>query len=174
MIDLWSIDEVRFQLHGSRCRMWIPREVKEPVFYHPPTRKSIGYFGAVRLRDGKFMFHRAEKFNAESFFLFVRDLRAVSCHSGRRVEIILDNAKYHHAKLHEGWRNKSSKTFSLNFLPPYSPELNPIERVWKLVRRLATHNKYFSDLKEIAAAVERRFSEWHFGSHALQRLCAIT
>ena len=89
------------------------------------------------------------------------------------VEIILDNAKYHHAKLHEGWRNKSPKRFLSNFLPPYSPELNPIERVWKLVRRLATHNKYFSVLKEIAAAVERRFSERHFGSDALRRLCAI-
>jgi transposase len=154
--------------------MWIPCEVKEPVFYHHPTRKSIGYFGAVRLRDAKFMFHRAEKFNAKSFFLFVRDLRTVSCHSGRRVEIILDNAKYHHAKLHEGWRNKSPHRFWLNFLPPDSLELSPIERVWKMVRRLATHNKYFSDLKDIAAAVERRFSERHFGSDALRRLCAIT
>jgi len=48
-----------------------------------------------------------------------------------------------------------------------------VERVWKLVRRLATHNKYFSDLKEIAAAVERRFSEWSAGSDVLRRLCAI-
>lgn len=174
MVDLWAIDGVRFQLHGSRCRMWIPREVKEPVFYHHPTRKGICYFGAVRLRDGKFMFHRVEKFNAENFFLFARDLRIVSSHSGRKVEIILDNAKYHHAKLHEGWRNKSSNRFALNFLPPYSPELNPVERVWKLVRRLATHNRYFSDLKEIASAVERRFSEWSAGSGVLRRLCAIT
>lgn len=90
------------------------------------------------------------------------------------VEIILDNAKYHHAKIHEGWRNKSSKRFALNFLPPYSPELNPVERVWKLVRRLATHNKYFSDLNDLAATVERRFSEWSTGSDVLRRLCAIT
>ncbi len=173
-IDLWAIDEVRFQLHGSRCRMWIPPEVKDPVVFHHPTRKSIGYFGAVRLRDGKFMFHRAETFNAETFFLFVRDLRTVSCHSGKRVEIILDNAKYHHAKLHENWRNRTPNRFSLNFLPPYSPELNPIERVWKLVRRLTTHNKYFSDINEIAIAVERRFAHWHFKSDVLRRLCAIT
>jgi hypothetical protein len=30
-VDLWAIDEVRFQLHGSRCRMWIPAEIKDPV-----------------------------------------------------------------------------------------------------------------------------------------------
>jgi transposase len=154
--------------------MWIPPEIKEPVLYHNPTRKSVGYFGAVRLRDGKFMFHRAEKFNAESFFLFLRDLRCISCRSGRKVVVVLDNAKYHHAKLHEVWRNKSSSGFSLNFLPPYSPELNPIERVWKLVRRLATHDRYFSDLIQLAGAVESRFSRWRHGNEILRRLCAIT
>jgi len=50
------MDEVHFQQHGSRCRMWIPPEVKDPVLLHHPTRKSMGYFGAVRLRDGKFVF----------------------------------------------------------------------------------------------------------------------
>ena len=52
-MDLWAIDEVHFQQHGSRARMWIPPEVDDPVVLHHPTRKSVGYFGAVRLRDGK-------------------------------------------------------------------------------------------------------------------------
>jgi transposase len=147
--------------------------VKEPVVYHHPTRKSIGYFGAVRLRDRKFMFHRAERFNAETFFLFVRDLGSVSCHAERRVEVIPGNAKYHHAKTHKVRRTKSLSRFAMNFLPPYSPEPNPIERVWKLVRRLATHNRYFSGLQEIIAAVERTLSQRHFGNDTLRRLCTI-
>ena len=57
-VDLWSIDEVHFQQHGSRCRMWIPPEIKDPVLLHAPTRKSVGYFGAVRLRDGRFVFRQ--------------------------------------------------------------------------------------------------------------------
>jgi transposase len=153
--------------------MWIPRETKDPVLFRHPTRKSIGYFGAVRLRDGKFTFHRAEKFNAESFFLFVRDLRSISCHAGRKVELIVDNATYHRAKLHKAWRQKSEDRFALNFLPPYSPDLNLIERVWKLTRRLATHNRYFSSLAEITEAVERTFARWHNGNDTLRRLCAI-
>jgi transposase len=103
----------------------------------------------------------------------VRDLRCVGCHAGKTVHVILDNAKYHHAKIHETWRMKSHSRFALNYLPPYSPDLNPIERVWKLVRRLATHNRYFSDLQEITAAVERTLSQWRFGSDILRRLCAI-
>src|SRR6266481_9004904 len=55
-VDLWATDEVHFQQHGSRCRMWIPPEIKDPVLLHAPTRKCVGYFGAVRLRDGRFVF----------------------------------------------------------------------------------------------------------------------
>ncbi len=57
-VDLWATDEVHFQQHGSRCRMWVPPETKDPVLLHHPTRRSVGYFGAVRLRDGKFGFSR--------------------------------------------------------------------------------------------------------------------
>src|SRR5260370_42570819 len=48
-VDLWATDEVHFQQHGPRCRLWIPPEIKGPVLLHAPARKSVGYFGAVRL-----------------------------------------------------------------------------------------------------------------------------
>src|SRR5438067_1748262 len=38
---LWALDEVHFQQQGSRCRMWVPPETKDPIIYHHPTRKSI-------------------------------------------------------------------------------------------------------------------------------------
>jgi len=50
-----------------------------------------------------------------------------------------DNARYHHASLHQDWRQAHEPAFVVAFLAPYSPELNPMERVWKLVRRLCLH-----------------------------------
>jgi transposase len=174
-IDVWAIDEVRFQQHGSRCRMWIAPEEKDPVLLHEPTRKSLGYFGAVRLRDGKFVYRREDnKFNGETFFEFLKKLRKASCQSGKKVVVISDNARYHHAKLHKDYRDQCATRFALDFLPPYSPDLNPIERVWKLTRRCCTHNVYFSTLESIANAVEATFEEWLCGSSTLKRLCAIT
>src|SRR6266851_987849 len=147
-VDLWATDEVHFQQHGSRCRMWIPPEIKDPVLLHAPTRKSVGYFGAVRLRDGRFVFSlETGKFNGPSFFQFLQQLRSASCGTGRRVVVITDNAPYHHSRLHKPWREKHADRFVLDFLPPYSPELNPIERVWKLTRRRCLHNRYFENLK---------------------------
>jgi len=173
-IDLWAMDEVHFQQHGSRCRMWVPPEDKDPVLLHHPTRKSVGYFGAVRIRDGKFVYNREEEtFNAETFFVFMKKLRQVSSHAGRYVCVIADNVRYHHAKLHKDWREQAADRFTLEFLPPYSPDLNPSERVWKLTRRLATHNRYFPHLDNIVEAVESTFHHWRNGNETLRKLCAI-
>ena len=155
--------------------MWVPPEVKDPVVYHHPTRRSIGYFGAVRLRDGKFLYRReAGRFNGETFGEFLKLLRAASAVPGRRVVVISDNAKYHRARVHLPWREQHVATFALDYLPPYSPELNPIERVWKLTRRLCLHNRYVGFLETVIGAVENRFSEWVQPNDTLRRLCAIT
>lgn len=154
--------------------MWIPPECKDPVVLHHPTRKSVGYFGAVRLGDGKFAYQRElSAFNAETFWTFMKKLRQISSHSGRRVLVLADNARFHHASLHAAWRSDCAERFSLLFLPPYSPELNPIERLWKLTRRLATHNRYFADVEEVAHAVEILFDKWRVANSTLSKLCAI-
>jgi transposase len=175
LIDLWALDEVHFQQHGSRCRMWVPPEIKDPVLYHHPTRRSAGYFGAVRLRDGKFFYIReTRRFNGESFQEFLKLLREASAVPGRRIVVISDNAKYHRAQLHLPWRQQQAPVFALDFLPPYSPELNPIERVWKLTRRLCLHNRYFGFLETVIEAVEKQFADWTQPNDTLRRLCAIT
>lgn len=154
--------------------MWIPPECKDPVVLHHPTRKSVGYFGAIRLEDGKFVYRQEHKvFNAETFWIFMKKLRQISSHPGRRVVVLADNARYHHGSLHVDWRQDCAGRFDLLFLPPYSPELNPIERVWKLTRRLATHNRYFAHVDEVANAVETLFQNWKEPNVTLEKLCAI-
>jgi transposase len=174
-VDLWALDEVHFQQHGSRCRMWVAPETKDPILLHHPTRRGVGYFGAVRLRDGLFVYRQEkDKFNGESFHEFLKQLYKVSASKERRVCVIIDNARYHHAKLHKAWRDERAESFALDFLPPYSPDLNPIERVWKLTRRLRLHNQYFSTLDSVIQAIEAQFAAWSGPNEELRRLCAIT
>jgi transposase len=155
--------------------MWVPPETKDPVIYHHPTRKSVGYFAAVRLRDGLLMVCRETgRFNGESFFKFLQAFQRASAVDGRRIVAISDNAAYHRSTLHKAWREQQSPLFELDFLPPYSPQLNPIERVWKLTRRLCLHNRYFGFLDGVVEAVEEQFAEWAKPNETLRRLCAIT
>ena len=154
--------------------MWVPWEEEDPVVWHYPGRKSVGYFGAVRLRDGKGLFRREpEMFDGATFWEFLRQLESASRVEGRTVMVITDNAKYHHAKLHADWRQAQQGRFVLDFLPPYSPELNPIERVWKRTRRNCLHNVYFPKLDQVVETVEQQFAKWSEPNVELASLCRI-
>ena len=154
--------------------MWVPPEERDPVCQHAPTRKSISYFGAVRIRDGKLCSSKPSgSFDAQTCWAFLRRLQRISARAGRRVVVITDNAKYHHAVLHAAWRQEQEPQFSLHFLPPYSPQLNPIERVWKLLRRLRLHNRYFPSLPELSTSVDIQLSIWAKPNAVLKRLCSI-
>jgi transposase len=172
--DVWATDEVHFQQYGSSCRMWVPPEKRNPVLRHYPGRKSVGYFGAVRLRDGKFIYRKESgKFNAQTFWDFMIQVKEDGSLPGKKMIVITDNAKYHHAKLHKEWREQSADSFALDYLPPYSPDLNPIERVWKLTRRNRLHNRYFHEIAAIEDTVEDLFDSWKDDSLTLELLCAI-
>lgn len=152
--------------------MWVPPEIKDPIVQHAPTRKSVACFGAVSLSTGKFVRAMCSVFNAETFQEFLKKLLRHRSRNKRMV-IVLDNAKYHHAVLLAPYLRKHCKLLSLLFLPPYSPQLAPIERVWKLARRLATHNRYFATLVEVLDAVSACFERWRQPNSVLRRLCCI-
>jgi len=62
-------------------------------------------------------------------------------------------SRYHHAVLLAPFLCEYRSILRMLFLPPYIPQLAPIERVWKLARRIATHNWYFTTLTEVLDAV---------------------
>jgi transposase len=152
--------------------MWIPPEIKDPVLQHAPTRKSVACFGAVSLSTGKFVRAMCDVFNAETFKEFLKKLLR---HRSRckRMVVVLDNARYHHAVLLAPFLRKYRSVLTMLFLPPYSPQLAPIERVWKLARRIATHNRYFATLAEVLNAIETCFDRWRNANPVLRRLCGI-
>ena len=166
------MDEYRFQQHGLRLAFWFHIDEKGPIVRHAPTRKKIGIVGAVRVCDGKLLAREKEKFNAQTFEAFFSELFQHR-DGGKLMVVVLDNARFHHAKVLSEWLGKHSAEFCLDFLPPYSPELNHIERVWKLIRRLCTHNQYFEHLTELCHAVFTKISEWASPNNALAQLCAI-
>lgn len=152
--------------------MWVPPEIKDPVLTHAPTRKSVACFGAVSLASGKFVRSMCEKFDALTFEAFLKKLLRHRSR-GKRMVVVLDNARYHHAVLLAPLLRKYRKALTLLFLPPYSPQLAPIERVWKLARRMATHNRFFETLDKLVSAIETCFDRWQKSNSVLRRLCGI-
>lgn len=152
--------------------MWVPPEDSDPVTLHEPTIKSLSVFGAVRSTDGKLITMLSNTFNADTFQLFLKRLIRHG-RKKRKIVLIVDNARYHHARILRPWLKKYRKKIRIDFLPPYSPNLNPIERVWKLARRLCTHNRHFPKLENLEKAVLNQFQNWTKPNETLRKLCAI-
>jgi transposase len=152
--------------------MWVPPEDKDPILLLAPTRKLVSLFGAVNLRNGKLVTQFEKKFNAMTF----RDFLSLLLRHRRRAKkivVLLDNAKYHHAEVLRPFLKRHHHKLVLEFLPAYSPELNPIERVWKLTRRLCTHDTYFEKLEALVDAVSRQHTVWNVPNDTLRKLCCI-
>jgi transposase len=153
--------------------MWIAPESRDPIVMHAPTRKSVACFGAVNLNTGRLVTSFCPLFNGQTFEVFVRRLLRHR-RPGRRMVVVLDNAAYHHARVLKPLLRKHRRDLSFFFLPPYSPQLSTIERVWKLTRRLATHNRHFPTLPAVLKAVTVCFQRWQRPNETLRRLCCIT
>lgn len=91
-----------------------------------PERKTL--FGCVEPATGLATTMDALRGNTRSFFQFL--LLVTRRYPGRKVVMVLDNVMYHHAKRLKPILERYSHRIALVFLPPYSPDLNPMERIW--------------------------------------------
>ena len=65
------------------------------------------------------------------------------------IHVFLDNARYHHAKVVQGWMQRPGRRIVLHFVPSYCPHLNPIERLWKVMHENVTHNKCYAKFRRL-------------------------
>ena len=75
-------------------------------------------------------------------------------HPERKVVLFVDNDKAHKAKPVQQLLEKHDHQIQVEWLPSYSPELNPQEDIWQHMRRRVTHNHYFEQMDALLEAVE--------------------
>ncbi len=142
-----------FQQEGTIRRSWAKRGQGFTVYHHPCKRRSK-YFGAISLEGEPHLeFCGAEEFNSRTFEAFVIQLLA----RFPKIFLILDNARFHKAKCLAPFFETHAGRLTIFHLPPYSPELNAVEMVWRETRKDATHNRYFATLRGLRRAVQTQF-----------------
>lgn len=149
-------------------RAWSPKG-QQPRVDSASTREKVGFFGAVNIKTGSLLTKEAATFNGETFGDFLRYL--LQSTQGK-IYLVLDNAKYHRARVLKDFFIQNQERLVRIFLPPYSPELNPAERVWRITRRQVTHNRYFTSVDELKMALVSHFGKWGQPNMALKALCA--
>ncbi len=143
-----------------------------------PGRFKASYSGFVIPETGELFVARSEKFNYEATIASIRSfLEAHPAPKGKKYALVMDNAPWHKKTMRligdEHAVEYSDIFTSLIFvkLPPYSPDLNPIEQVWRITRKENTHNVFFPTLAALKAAVDGAFHAWAVPNAKLRSLC---
>lgn len=118
------------------------------------SRTRLNIMGAIQLGHlSEAITEQYETINAESVVDFMRKIR--ERYEDKPVHLILDKAGYHLSKLVA--EQASVLNINLHFLPPYSPNLNPIERLWKVMNEKVRNNRLFKGAKDFKEAINRFF-----------------
>lgn len=140
----------------------------------------MSYSGFVIPGTGELFVDRPDRFNYETTIDSIRSfLKKHPAPIGKKYALVMDNAPWHKKtkRLVQEERLEEYKDIldEIEFikLPPYSPDLNPIEQVWRITRKENTHNVFFSNTAELAATVDNAFEEWSVPNEQLRTLCSF-
>jgi transposase len=154
--EIFSGDECAVYQAPTTRKKWAKRG-HTPKIQSRGGRKHVNIMGAVSLLSGTVYTTVMKSFNARTFRRFLQKL-IIKCKGCKKIIIIVDNAKVHHAKLIQKFQSLVKNKLEILFLPPYSPKLNPIEQLWKFMREWITHNKFHPTfdglLKDLRAFLE--------------------
>ena len=140
-------DEMTMLLAALTGRGWMPRGGRETI-QTTFSRRSLKVFGAL----GRDVLHvmAARSTKSEVFKVFLEALRQ----KYGRVAFVTDNAKSHKSKLIRDYLKSTGGDVVLIYLPPYTPQLNPIEIQWRMIKaRLAC--RYFATEDEMERSIVR-------------------
>lgn len=149
-VNLYFQDESRFGLFTRNGKALTAQGVKPICPFHQ-IFKTTYLFGAFSPIDGDSFLLELPNCNTDSFQLYLNEF---SLQNPKVLKIIgLDNGAFHKAEALQVPEN-----IVLLFLPPYSPELNPAEKIWQCFKRKYT-NKLFHQLDEVSEFIAEAVAE---------------
>jgi len=149
--ELVAIDEASFQLTTGYKKIWFPKGKKPKGAFFWSNKKLI-VFGALT-SSSKFYYDFYVAQNSLTFSFFLENLFAWLDPSKKYV-LILDNASFHKTDVIKDLLKEHKKWITEEHIPPYSPELNPIETCWKVTKNAVTKSQHFKTIESMHGALE--------------------
>lgn len=128
---------------------WIQKGVRKEIPANS-GRSRINLSGVVDVIDHKVLVQEDKMLNAEATISFFKKIEEAYPEKNG-IHVFCDNARYYRNKAVTEYL-KTSK-IRLHFLPPYSPNLNPIERLWKWMKERVIYNTYYPEFEDFKLAV---------------------
>lgn len=154
-------DEVDIHLNPRIGRDWTLRG-QQKVIVTPGQNRKRYLAGALDVNGRDLLFVRSERKNSDLFLALLEKLRRHHPRV-RRIHLVLDNYGIHSSRRVWAYLEEHGRLFQLHFLPPYSPEHNDIERLWREVHANVTRNHRCTTIDDLMHRVA-----WHLRRHAVR------
>jgi len=134
-------DEASFPQWGSLTYTWA-KKGQQPIVQTSGIRKGYKVFGLIDYFSGRFFCkgHDKGRLNSESYEAFLTE---VLSKTRKHIILIQDGARYHTSKAMKNFFDRKAYRLTVYDLPSYSPDYNPIEKLWKKIKEKEIHLQYF-------------------------------
>lgn len=164
-VEVWFQDETRIGQQGSLSRLWAKRGTRPRVVRQQQFLCQY-LFGAVCPETGACAAIIAPCVNSSTMQLHLEE---ISFHvpAGKHAVLLMDRAGWHTNQCLELPGN-----ISILYFPPYSPELNPQESVWQVIKDQFLKNRVYQSSEEILEAASHAWTQWTQNTLAISSLCS--
>lgn len=145
---IYFMDGVHPQHNSMPAYGWIKKGITREIPSNT-GRSRININGAIDIESLDLIHREDESINADSTIALFRQIEEKN-QSAKQIFIIGDNARYYRSKSVKEYLENSK--IKLVFLPPYSPNLNLIERLWRFLHKKIQYNKYYETFLEFKNA----------------------
>jgi transposase len=160
-------DECSFAQWGSLSYTWA-RRGQQPTVKTSGKRKAYKVFGFIEYFTGALFYQgHTGKFTSETYQAFIK---AVLERTTKHLIILQDGAKYHTSQAMQQFFAAHAERMTVYQLPRYSPDFNPIEYLWRNMKKQATHLRYFPTYEELINKVEEKLQYFAQIPESIKRL----
>lgn len=150
---IYFMDGTHPQHNSVAAYGWIKKGTNKEIKSNT-GRARININGAINIKNLKASVHFGDSINAQSTVHLFKKIERTNVNACA-IYVIADNARYYNCKFVTDYLENSK--IKLIFLPPYSPNLNLIERLWKHFRKKILYNKYYETFEEFKIACKLFF-----------------
>jgi putative transposase len=163
-LHLVDLDECEVHAHPHLAKVWRKKGAPMKVPAAGEDHQFV-VFGARDDASGQLISSRSEQKGEEAFIAFLEQL-AQALPAGDPAVLVLDNAGYHKRAALRAWWQAHADRFHPCWLPPYTPQLTLIERVWRYVKHKLACHRWWNDLDRLIQATEALLTGLEFHVHA--------
>ena len=158
-------DEAGLYLQATTCHVWSPTG-QTPVVRADPGRAKTNFYGSLNLQTGQEIAMRSDLMNAEVSAQYLEMLLAAN--PNMPIILFWDRAPWHRGQAIDNVLEENPR-LEIIFFPTASPDLNPQEHVWKVLRKEVSHNHLETCLPQLADRFLNKLNSTTFNSSFLEK-----